>query len=137
MACRPLSSVVGSAPAELSSLAAADDAAVASAMVAAANLVEVAALVGTARATILAALMGGQALTGSELAFLARISRPTASEHLVKLTEAGALSLLPHRVAARGADGRKHHRGRCHRGSVALSAALDPRQGAAFRAHLL
>jgi DNA-binding transcriptional ArsR family regulator len=58
-------------------------------MVAAANLVEVAALVGdTARATILAALMGGQALTGSELAFLARISRPTASEHLVKLVEA-------------------------------------------------
>jgi len=49
-------------------------------MVAAANMVEVAALVGdTARATILAALMGGQALTGSELAILARISRPTAS----------------------------------------------------------
>lgn len=58
-------------------------------MVAAANLVEVAALVGdTARATILAALMGGQALTASELAFLARVSRSTASEHLVKLTEA-------------------------------------------------
>jgi DNA-binding transcriptional ArsR family regulator len=58
-------------------------------MVAAANLVEVAALVGdTARATMLAALMGGQALTGSELAFLARISRPTASEHLVKLVDA-------------------------------------------------
>jgi DNA-binding transcriptional ArsR family regulator len=58
-------------------------------MVAAANLVEVAALVGgTARATMLAALMGGQALTGSELAYLARISRPTASEHLLKLVEA-------------------------------------------------
>ena len=58
-------------------------------MVAAANLVEVAALVGdTARATILAALMGGQALTGSELAYVARISRPTASEHLIKLVEA-------------------------------------------------
>ncbi len=58
-------------------------------MVAAANMVEVAALVGdTARATILAALMGGQALTGSELAFLARISRPTASEHLARLVEA-------------------------------------------------
>ncbi len=63
-------------------------------MVAAANLVEVAALVGdTARATILAALMGGQALTGSELAFLARISRPTASEHLVKLVEARLISV--------------------------------------------
>src|SRR5215470_8808669 len=58
-------------------------------MVAAANLVEVAALVGdTARATILAALMGGQALTASELAYLARVSRPTASEHLLKLTAA-------------------------------------------------
>src|SRR5262245_48994142 len=58
-------------------------------MVAAANLVEVAALVGdTARATMLAALMGGQSLTGSELAFLARISRSTASEHLARLVEA-------------------------------------------------
>jgi len=58
-------------------------------MVAAANMVEVAALVGdTARATMLAALMGGQALTGGELAFLAHVSRPTASEHLAKLVEA-------------------------------------------------
>jgi DNA-binding transcriptional ArsR family regulator len=63
-------------------------------MVAAANLVEVAALVGdTARATILAALMGGQALTGSELAYVARISRPTASEHLIKLVEARLVSV--------------------------------------------
>jgi DNA-binding transcriptional ArsR family regulator len=61
-------------------------------MVAAANMVEVAALVGdTARATILAALMGGEALTGSELAFLARVSRPTASEHLSKLVAARLL----------------------------------------------
>src|SRR5918994_2425611 len=58
-------------------------------MVAAANLVEVAALIGdTARATMLAALTGGQSLTASELAFLAHISRPTASEHLARLTEA-------------------------------------------------
>ena len=64
-------------------------AAVMSRMVAAANLVEVAALVGdTARATILAALMDGRALTGSELACLAHISRPTASEHLSKLVKA-------------------------------------------------
>ena len=61
-------------------------------MVAAANMVEVAALVGdTARATMLAALMGGEALTGSELAFLARVSRPTASEHLAKLVAARLL----------------------------------------------
>jgi DNA-binding transcriptional ArsR family regulator len=58
-------------------------------MVAAANMVEVAALIGdTARATMLAALMGGQSLTASELAFLAHVSRPTASEHLAKLTRA-------------------------------------------------
>jgi len=58
-------------------------------MVAAANMVEVAALVGdTARATMLAALMSGQTLTGSELAYLAHVSRPTASEHLAKLTAA-------------------------------------------------
>jgi DNA-binding transcriptional ArsR family regulator len=64
-------------------------------MVAAANLVEVAALVGdTARATILAALMSGQALTGSELANIAWISRPTASEHLAKLSEARLLASI-------------------------------------------
>jgi DNA-binding transcriptional ArsR family regulator len=64
-------------------------------MVAAANLVEVAALVGdTARATILAALMGGQALTGTELAYLARVSRPTASEHLLKLVEAQLVAVI-------------------------------------------
>ena len=58
-------------------------------MVAAANMVEVAALVGdTARATMLAALMDGQSLTGIELAYLARISRSTASEHLTKLVDA-------------------------------------------------
>jgi DNA-binding transcriptional ArsR family regulator len=63
-------------------------------MVAAANMVEVAALVGdTARATILAALMGGQALTASELSCLAGVTRPTASEHLVKLVGARLLSV--------------------------------------------
>jgi len=57
-------------------------------------MVEVAALVGdTARATMLAALMGGEALTGSELAFLARVSRPTASEHLAKLVAARLLAV--------------------------------------------
>ena len=63
-------------------------------MVAAANMVEVAALVGdTARATMLAALMGGQALTSSELASLARISRSTASGHLGKLVAARLLTV--------------------------------------------
>jgi DNA-binding transcriptional ArsR family regulator len=85
--CR--SRLIGSADTELSLLAGRNLAALGLSMVAAANLVEVAALVGdTARATFLAALMSGQALTGSELAYLARVSRPTASEHLAKLTEA-------------------------------------------------
>src|SRR5215470_5707013 len=67
-------------------------------MVAAANLVEVAALVGdTARATMLGALMGGQALTGSELAYLARVSRSTASEHLAKLVEARLIAVTRQR----------------------------------------
>jgi DNA-binding transcriptional ArsR family regulator len=63
-------------------------------MVAAANVVEVAALVGdTARATMLAALMGGQSLTASELAYLAHVSRPTASEHLARLTAARLIAV--------------------------------------------
>ncbi len=65
-------------------------------MVVAANMVEVAALVGdTARATMLGALMGGQALTATELAFHAHISRPTASEHLVRLLDARLISVMP------------------------------------------
>jgi DNA-binding transcriptional ArsR family regulator len=67
-------------------------------VVAAANMVEVAALVGdTTRATILAALMGGQALTSSELAFLAHVSRPTASEHLAKLVAARLIAVTQKR----------------------------------------
>src|SRR3954471_50394 len=67
-------------------------------MVAAANMVEVAALVGdTARATMLAALMSGQALTASELAAIAHISRPTASGHLAKLVNARLLSVADKR----------------------------------------
>jgi DNA-binding transcriptional ArsR family regulator len=86
---RSVSFAIGSARAEPSSLAERAARAVESGMVAAANMVEVAALVGdTARATMLAALMGGQSLTGGELAFAARVSRSTASEHLAKLVEA-------------------------------------------------
>jgi DNA-binding transcriptional ArsR family regulator len=67
-------------------------------MVAAANMVEIAALVGdTARATMLAALMGGQALTSSELASLAHISRSTASGHLSKLVGARLLTVTQKR----------------------------------------
>jgi DNA-binding transcriptional ArsR family regulator len=63
-------------------------------MVAAANLVEVAALVGdTARATMLSALMGGELLTGTELAYRANVSRSTASGHLSKLVAARLLTV--------------------------------------------
>jgi DNA-binding transcriptional ArsR family regulator len=105
-------------------------------MVAAANLVEVAALVGdTARATMLGALMSGQSLTGGELAFLAHVSRSTASEHLTKLVEARLIAvtrrrrfqLLPHCLAAGGADAGKYQSGRRHRGAAALSATFDAR----------
>ena len=61
-------------------------------------MVEVAALVGdTARATMLAALMGGQALTASELAARARISKSTASGHLGKLVGARLLAVTQKR----------------------------------------
>jgi DNA-binding transcriptional ArsR family regulator len=67
-------------------------------MFAAANMVEIAALVGdTTRATMLAALMGGQALTSSELASLAGVSRPTASGHLNKLVRARLIAVTQKR----------------------------------------
>lgn len=69
-------------------------------MVAAENfdLVEVAALVGdTARATMLNALMGGQSLTGTELAYCANVSRSTASGHLSKLVAARLLTVIRER----------------------------------------
>src|SRR5262245_4893627 len=114
-------------------------------MVAAANMVEVAALVGdTARATILAALMGGQALTSSELAFLARISRATASEHLSKLVQARLITVTKkrryryyRRLAAGCKNARKHQGGRRHRGPYPPSAALRAGRGLAVRPHLL
>jgi DNA-binding transcriptional ArsR family regulator len=88
----------GSATAELSPLAAVRGGAITLLMVAAANMVEIAALVGdTARATMLAALMGGQALTSSELASIAHISRSTASGHLGKLVGARLLAVTQKR----------------------------------------
>lgn len=88
----------GSAGAELSPLAADKTVAIKSSMVAAANMVEVAALVGdTTRATILAALMSGQALTASELAARARVSKSTASGHLTKLVSTRLLAVTQKR----------------------------------------
>ena len=64
-------------------------------MMSGANIAEVASLVGDpARANILVALMDGQALTASELAFLAGIAPSTASAHLAKLVEARLLAVV-------------------------------------------
>jgi len=58
------------------------------------SFVAIAALLGDqARATILNALMGGEALTASELAAVANITKQTASSHLGKLVEARLLSV--------------------------------------------
>ena len=58
-------------------------------------MAEVAALVGDpARANILETLLDGRAFTATELAFAARVSPPTASAHLAKLTEAHLISVL-------------------------------------------
>ncbi len=62
------------------------------------NIAAVAALIGDrARANMLLALMGGQALTATELAAGADITKPTASAHLKKLLRARLIG-----VAAQG-----------------------------------
>lgn len=58
------------------------------------NIVPIAALVGDqARAAMLTALMAGEALTATELATEANITRQTASAHLAKLREAGLVQV--------------------------------------------
>jgi DNA-binding transcriptional ArsR family regulator len=53
------------------------------------NIVRVAALIGDhARSEVLTALMGGQALTATELADVANVTRQTISAHLAKLIDA-------------------------------------------------
>src|SRR5262249_51578019 len=120
---------IGSARTEPSCLASDTAWAVASGMAAAANVVEVAALVGdTARARMLAALMGGQSLTGGELAFIAGVSRSIASERLAKLvaarlvavTKKATVPLLP--LATGGEHAGKHAGGRSNRGTTPLPA---------------
>ena len=57
------------------------------------DIARLAALIGDpARANMLTALVDGRALSASELADLAGVSRPTASGHLGKLAQAGLLS---------------------------------------------
>lgn len=58
------------------------------------SIAEIAALIGdTARANILSELMSGQALTAGELARAAGVSAQTTSGHLVKLQDAGLITL--------------------------------------------
>jgi DNA-binding transcriptional ArsR family regulator len=58
------------------------------------NIARIAALIGEpARAEILSALLGGQALTATELAQLADITKQTASAHLAKLVDAKLLAM--------------------------------------------
>jgi DNA-binding transcriptional ArsR family regulator len=58
------------------------------------NIIGIAALIGdTTRAEVLTALMSGMALTATELAAIAGVTRPTISAHLAKLVEAGLLAV--------------------------------------------
>jgi DNA-binding transcriptional ArsR family regulator len=58
------------------------------------SVVGIAALIGDrARATMLTALLGGEALTATELAAEANVTKQTASSHLNKLLDAGLVSV--------------------------------------------
>ena len=58
------------------------------------NIVGIAALIGDhARAEILTALVGGEALTATELAEVAGVTKQTVSAHLAKLTEAKLIAV--------------------------------------------
>jgi DNA-binding transcriptional ArsR family regulator len=59
------------------------------------NIARVAALVGdNARAEVLSALMADRALTATELATIADVTKQTISAHLAKLVDAGLLAVL-------------------------------------------
>src|SRR5205823_13817293 len=58
------------------------------------NVVRIAALIGDhARADVLTALVGGQALTATELAHVAGVTKQTISGHLAKLVDARLLAV--------------------------------------------
>src|SRR5689334_9811717 len=60
------------------------------------NIITTAALVGDqARAQALLALMAGRALTATELADAAGVTRQTISTHLAQLVDAGLLAVTP------------------------------------------
>lgn len=87
------------------------------------NIARVAALIGdAARAEVLAALMAGQALTATELAGVAGVTKQTISAHLAKLVDAGLVA-----VAQQG----RHRYFRLAGRDVA--ALLEALMGVAFR----
>lgn len=58
------------------------------------NIVRIAALLGDrARAEILTSLLGGQALTATELAGVADVTKQTVSAHLARLVDAALVSV--------------------------------------------
>lgn len=58
------------------------------------NIVAIAALIGDhARAEVLTSLMGGRALTATELATAANVTKQTISAHLSKMVDAGLLAV--------------------------------------------
>ena len=58
------------------------------------NIVRIAALIGDhARAEVLTALLGGHALTATELAAIANVTKQTISSHLARLVDAGLLTV--------------------------------------------
>ena len=87
------------------------------------NIARVAGLIGEpARAEMLSALLGGRALTATELATVAGVTKQTASAHLGKLLEAQLLTMEPqgrHRYFRLADDGVAH--------------ALETLSGVAFR----
>ena len=60
------------------------------------NIIGIAALIGDhARAEVLTALMSGMAMTATELAHVANVTKQTMSGHLAKLVDAGLLAVEP------------------------------------------
>ncbi|MEZ5966362.1 MAG: helix-turn-helix transcriptional regulator [Planctomycetota bacterium] len=87
------------------------------------QFVRVAALIGDrARAQALAVLMGGQALTATELARVAGVTKPTMSAHLAKLLGAGLVEVQ--------CQGRHRYYGLA---DADVAHALETLMGVAFR----
>lgn len=91
------------------------------------NIVGIAALIGDhARAEVLTALMSGQALTATELADLASVTRQTMSSHLAKLVEAGLITT--------NSEGRHRY---FRIASIEVAHLLENLMGVAFKAGAL